>query len=358
MLNTTATLTAAFAIGAANPFVPPARVHTPCDENLAPAASQLVSSTLVSPPIVSSQEVNPTPPTHAVLVLDDVAAVTLPGVTRPEHSATLGVPFDGLITELPVQEGVRVRKGDIIAVLDDRVAQQALRVSQTDAAHDASVIRARAVLRRATDALRRAETAYAAGAMNDEQIEEARHRRDIADADLRFAGEVFDKAQAQLELTRAELESHRIRAPFDGVVARVYAEPGEVLSPGELLADIIAPERALVDLYLPAERAIALRRGDRIALALAEPVNAVVPARLRYAEPRVDPTSRATRVVFEIASGRFNIPAGVLVTPATRAPSEADSDRLTALAVMSASETERTAAPNDQRTEPIAAVTE
>ncbi len=322
------------AFGAADPIAPP--IHS------APA------------PVVATDEV-PAP----VIVFGAEDGSVIPGVTRPARSATLGVPFDGLIAELPVVEGTRVRKGDIIALLDDRVARQALLVSEADAAHDAAVIRARAVLERATDALRRSEAARAAGAMNEERFEEARHRRDVADADLRFAQETLEKARIQLELTRAQLEEHRIRAPFDGVVVRVHAEAGEVLSPGEPLADLLTLDRALTDIHLPAERALGLRTGDLVALQLAKPIDAVVAARVRYAEPRVDPTSRATRVVFEFEPASFTIPAGVLVTPAARAPDATDADRLASLADRStATAPFATAATASESGDPAVAVAE
>jgi RND family efflux transporter MFP subunit len=267
-----------------------------------------------------------------VMLIPNASASALPGVTRPARDATLGVPFDGLITTLPVREGTRVRKGEVIAVLDDRVAREAVRVSETDAAHDAGVVRAKAVLERATDAYCRAEEAHTAGALNAEQYEEAKNRRDVAEADLQFAQEVFDKAQAQLALTRAQLEEHTIRAPFDGVIVRVHAEAGEVLSPGEPLADLLMLDRTMVDLHLPAEVALGLRSGDRVALDIADPIGAVAAARVVYAEPRVDATSKASRVVFEIEPTAFSIPAGVLVTPADRLPDEADTERFAALA--------------------------
>ena len=267
-----------------------------------------------------------------IAILDITPEHALPGVTRPARDATLGVPFDGMIADLPAHEGARVRKGDVIAVLDDRVARQAKRISEIDATHNAGVIRAEAVFERAADALRRAETAYKAGAMNDEQIEEARNRQDIAAADLQFAQEIFDKAQAQLTLTRAQFEEHTIRAPFDGIVVRVHAEAGEVLSPGEPLADLLALDRTMVDLHLPAESALGLRAGDRVALDIAEPIGAVTAARVVYAEPRVDATSKTTRVVFEFEPTPFIIPAGVLVTPGDRLPEASDTDRFVALA--------------------------
>ena len=89
------------------------------------------------------------------------ASSLIPGVTRPAREATLGVPFDATIAGVRVAEGGRVRAGDIVVMLDDRVAREALRVSEVEASHTAAVDRARAEFERASESFDRAEQARA-----------------------------------------------------------------------------------------------------------------------------------------------------------------------------------------------------
>ncbi|MCA9298743.1 MAG: biotin/lipoyl-binding protein, partial [Phycisphaerales bacterium] len=56
-----------------------------------------------------------------------------PGVVYPRHRAMIRPPMDTLLTEVPVVEGQRVRKGTILAILDDRVAQASLRAATHEA---------------------------------------------------------------------------------------------------------------------------------------------------------------------------------------------------------------------------------
>lgn len=280
--------------------------------------------TTTAEPGEQATPVSVTSPLSASRVLAVNPREVLPGLTRPAREATLGVPFDATIAEILVAEGQRVQAGEPIAQLDDRVAREALRVAEQTASQLASIDRARAVLERAADSLRHAEAVHASRAMNDEQIAEARHRRDLAAADLRLAEEAHARAVDQRALSEAQLAEHRIHAPFGGVVVRVHAEPGEVLGPGEPLVEIIAADQVVTDLHLPAGIAMTLKPGDPVALSLAAPLGAVVEGLVKYAEPRVDPSSGTARVVFAFDQPAGTIPPGVLVRPADRAPDEQD----------------------------------
>lgn len=278
----------------------------------------------------STQPASATGLTALKIIEVDQSAV-LPGVTRANREVTIGTSYDTRLTRIPVEEGQVVRAGEIVAVLDDRIARAALLVSEAEASHDAQVHRARALMERARDSLEKSEAVHASGASNGEQLAEARSRLAIATADLRVAEEVFEKAGLQLELTKAELEKHSLRAPFDAVVVRVNATPGQVLSPGDAIVELASLDSARADLYIPASEGLALRVGDRVALRAAEPIGAVLPASVRYVERRIDPISMTCRVIFEFEAPRMALPSGVLVTPAARLPQQIDTDRLAAI---------------------------
>lgn len=270
-------------------------------------------------------QADPLPPLR---IIDADPASVLPGVTRASREVTVGTSFDTRLMRVPVEEGQVVLAGELVAELDDRVTRAALLVSEAEATHDAQVLRARAIMLRAKEAMERSEKVHASGASNGEQLAEARNRFAIASADLRMAEEVFEKAGLQLELTRAQLAEHHLRAPFDAVVVRVNATPGEVLSPGDAIVELAALDSARADIYLPAAVGLALRAGDRVALRAAEPIDAVIPAAVRYVERRVDPISETCRVTFEFEAPRLAVPSGVLVSIAERLPEQTDTDRL------------------------------
>jgi multidrug efflux pump subunit AcrA (membrane-fusion protein) len=85
-----------------------------------------------------------------------------------------------------------------------------------------------------------------------------------------------------------------------------------------------------------------VRPGDRYALRLDEPFDAVVPGEARYVEPRIDPVSRTTRVVFDFETPAGALPSGVLVEVADRLPTEDDRARFDDRAAQSLAEATET----------------
>ncbi len=279
-------------------------------------SSLIVAFILLAPP-------NPEP--HAadapIQLLDVSPADTLPGAVRPRQQATLGSAFDAMLTEVRVKEGARVRAGDILAVLDDRVAQASVELARFQANRTALVERAEAALEQARDDLARLNLANRSHAVAPNELASAETDLHIARADLDNAREAIAQAQLQLALAQAQLEEHVIRAPFDALVVRRRAEPGEVLSASDPILDLIADSAMSVDLHLPARVAARLQAGERFALRVEDPEPSVVPARVRFIEPRIDPISRTMRVVFDFEPAP-TVVSGSIVRPAESLPPE------------------------------------
>lgn len=256
-------------------------------------------------PVIPIRAVEPdsTPlpqPQPQVQVLDVGAHDVLPGVLRPIDAVTLSTSFDIQLSELRVEEGQRVEKGQIVAVLDDRVVRASVKLAMKQADRKAQIERAQAALDQAEDALERIREIHRQHAAAEPELVAAESDRRIAAADLKNAQEAQAEALIALELAWARLEEHMIRAPFDAVVIRVHAEPGAMVTPGDPLMDLVSTAGLCVDLYLPADIAAALKHGDRYAVAVEGPIPTVVPASVRYIERRIDPVSRTMRVVFDL----------------------------------------------------------
>lgn len=248
----------------------------------------------------------------------------LPGVVGSRHAVTLGVNFDAMILAVLVEEGQRVSRGDVIARLDDRAARAAMELAQQEASQTARVQRARIVLDRARRVHERVRVAQARGAATAEELADAATDVEIAQADLAEAAELQNAAALRLTQARVQVERHLIRAPFDGTVIRLPAEPGAIVTSGDPIAELIDADRLRVDLFLPAATARAVTPGDRYAVRLHAPTERVVWATARFVEPRIEPTSGTVRTTFEFDLPGGALHAGTLVTPASREPNAAE----------------------------------
>ena len=183
----------------------------------------------------------------------------------------------GRLAGILTAEGDLVRRGQVLARLDPRPLRDA--VAQAEAA----VAQARAQARNAATKLERARQAFAAGVAAGQEVDDARLAEESARAAVRTA-------EAQLSTARNQAERGDLRAPFDGVVARVSAAPGEPVDPARPVVEVAQVE--VLELRAPVASRLAMR------LRSGQPGTVEVegrrfPASLLAVSPVVDPATGA-----------------------------------------------------------------
>jgi HlyD family secretion protein len=154
------------------------------------------------------------------------------GYITARRIATVSAEVMGLITDVNVEEGMRVEKGQILAQLDDAVAGVNLRYAEaqvkvTEArlgSIQANLAEAERVLKRATELNAADFSSKASVTRAQADVESLRANLASAHADIAVA-----KIEAQRQ--RERFDNHTIKAPFDGVVTVKAAQPGEIVSP-------------------------------------------------------------------------------------------------------------------------------
>lgn len=162
------------------------------------------------------------------------ASVTANGYVVARTRASVAAKLAGRIADLRVSEGSYVRRGEVIARLenDDYQAQLAqAQAALTSARADLAEARAgRDVAAREAQRLRTMR-AQSPGIVSEEEFEAAVSRATQAAARAQAAEARIASAQAASQFARANLENTVIRAPFTGTVLRKEAEIGEVVAP-------------------------------------------------------------------------------------------------------------------------------
>lgn len=241
-------------------------------------------------------------------------AETVSGIVQPSRLVSLAPLIEGVVAEIAVEEGQRVRKGEVLLRLDDSV--QAARIALARAAAEAGgeIRRAEVEAGEAAAVLARTRQAAQAGAAREWEVRQAQARLEAAQAALQAARERVEIERRRLALEQAQAELHLLRAPFDGRVFRLDAKPGATVTratPVLTLADLSTLEAVL---YIPARALSRLREGMEVPLVLGEPVEHVVTATLRHIDRLIDPASARFRAVFVIANPDEAMPAGVEAT--------------------------------------------
>ncbi len=202
--------------------------------------------------------------------IDTDIRITSAGQVAPNRKSNVGPKEGGLLTELFVEQGQTVQKGQVLAVMDtsrvvNSVAEAKARVDNARALYlqakngsriqeitqaQAMVRSDEASLRAAKDNFRRYEELYKDGGVNNDEfnsrrleldrarasLDSSRERLRLLQAGSRFEQIMASKAsmeQAEAEMADAQtrLNDLTIRAPFTGVISQRYAQPGSFVSP-------------------------------------------------------------------------------------------------------------------------------
>lgn len=125
----------------------------------------------------------------------------------------LTTPVSGVVKEVYVQVGQRVKKGDKLLALDDTI----LRARVMEA--EAGLARVKHEADEADRDFKRAQELYDRGVSSTTEFDAAKLRHGRATANAK-------EEEARLIIAKKNLEYSVLRAPFDGVVKAREAEPG------------------------------------------------------------------------------------------------------------------------------------
>lgn len=212
--------------------------------------------------------------------------VSLSGRTEAGTQIVVRTETAGQVSST-VDDGVHVSAGDVLCKLepDNRQAM----VNEADAA----VAKARADY-------------DAAARLHKEGF--------TADAGLKAAKAALDAALARQTQARLNLQWATIKAPFDGVVAEVMADPGDVLGVGSPCATLADLTKIVVAGGITAQDARKIKVGAPAAVAIdGKDLSGTV----SYVADVADPRTRAFRIEIELAptdQRDENIQAGLAAT--------------------------------------------
>jgi RND family efflux transporter MFP subunit len=171
------------------------------------------------------------------------------GYVVADRKSAVASKVTGRLVFLGVEEGSRVREGQIIARLESRDAAAARdRAAQNVAVARYQLEERRAELANATLDYERRKTLVEKGTISRSAFDaaEARYRSARASVEALTAG--LRAAQAALEEAGVLLDYSNIRAPFDAVVLTKNADIGDIVTPLAATADAKAAVVTIADM--------------------------------------------------------------------------------------------------------------
>jgi HlyD family secretion protein len=160
------------------------------------------------------------------------AVLNASGYVTARRRATVSSKVTGKVLEIFVEEGKAVRKGQILARLDDSQIRAALEVAQAQlgaSQHTAAEDEAR--LKEAQLTLERRQRLMKEAVVGRAEVDEAEASVESLKARIALAEKQVEVAQSQVNARQTDLADMVVRAPFDGIAISKDAQPGEMISP-------------------------------------------------------------------------------------------------------------------------------
>jgi RND family efflux transporter MFP subunit len=161
------------------------------------------------------------------------AIVVATGYLESRRQAMIGARAPGRIETLSVEEGTRVKKGEVLASLEHADLDAVL------AANNADLTRAKAQVAEQEVEIARAKREYdraikvkPSGALTEAEFDTAKFQYEGAVARLESLKAAVSLAEARVKEAEQLKENMFVRAPFDGTVISKDAEVGESILPG------------------------------------------------------------------------------------------------------------------------------
>jgi RND family efflux transporter MFP subunit len=227
---------------------------------------------------------------------------------RSRYETDLGFQVGGKIINRPVDAGAVVKKGTLLAQLDEQDLRLGVESAQAAVtAQQAQLEKAKSDEARFRELLERGLTARSTYVAQQTAVKTGQSQ--------------LDQARAQLQLKRQELGYAALRADRDGVVTRVYQEVGAVVAPGQPVAAIAQPSE-LEAVFDVAENQIdAVRNALVLEIRVLSAPDRAFTGRVREISPSADPVTRTYRVRCSIFGAPASIRLGMSVSVSVRGAS-------------------------------------
>ncbi len=217
------------------------------------------------------------------------SGITLDGSMQAREQATVSAQASGRVMDLRVKAGDQVKKGQLLAVIDDRVTRAG--VAQTQA----GIAQAQAQWRNAQAQFDRTKALVDKGFMGQAAL-------DDANAALRAAKAGREQALAAHAQSALAQGFTRVTAPQSGVVLNTHLDAGDLAGVGAAIATIYTPDALRAVVHVPASLMPSVRQAKRVVVRLHDGTE-LSPAKQTIL-PAADPVSQTVELRLDLAAAQ------------------------------------------------------
>ena len=256
------------------------------------------------------------PLTERVLIVGNlIGAATVQAVPK----------INGRLQSVDVQLGDQVRRGGLIAKVEDREIQEQVR--QAEAAYrvsEATIRQREADLKLAETNLQRNKSLLDRQLLPKQSYDDTDARHQAAVAQLDLANAQFEQSKARLEELKINLANTTITSPVDGFVAKRFLDPGASVSPNVPVASLVDIRTVRMVANLVEKDMKRVSVGTHADIDVDAFPGETFSGRVSRVAPVFDPATRTAEMEIEVPNPGFRLKPGMYARVQLTVASKAD----------------------------------
>jgi RND family efflux transporter MFP subunit len=236
--------------------------------------------------------------------------IEITGSLKPKEQVDVTSKITGRVEKLTLQVGDYVKRGDLIAVLDDAELEQQVRRAEAALA----VVRAtqqqrQAELSNAKADLGRAKQLTEGGLISRQEYDTKLTSFRVVQSQIALAQAQQEQAAAELKELKIQLEQMRIHSPISGYIAQRYVDIGAVISPSTPIARVVNLSTMVTVANVPESQVSKLRVGNQAVVNVDAFGSQPFRGRVARVSPVLDVATRTALVEVEIPNPKSELKA-------------------------------------------------
>lgn len=220
------------------------------------------------------------------------------GVLTPRETADVTAPFTSKVSKLMVGLGQTVKKGQALAVLDDRPLRDELAIAKAEF-KQAAIASGAAASRYATE-----RQALKANVSSRSEVTAAGYESGKA-------GAAAEQAKTKIAQIEQRLKETKLTAAIDGKIALRYVDEGARVQEGQPVLKVISSDELFVKFAIPADDARKVAPGDTLEIRF-EKTKVTVEGTVKTVAPELDPIAQMILAEAELKNPPKELQSGLV----------------------------------------------
>ncbi|HEX4410181.1 MAG TPA: efflux RND transporter periplasmic adaptor subunit [Xanthobacteraceae bacterium] len=245
------------------------------------------------------------------IMMASASAANFDCVMDPFLTVKLGSPVPSILSDVLVDRGDVVKKGQPVAKMESAVEQAAVSINEARAASGAEIEAKLAMLDMKGGVFKRKSDLQLKNVASAQDVETAQGEFNVATQEVALAKLNREMAQLELSRSKALLEQRTIRSPLDGIVVQRSLGPGEYVRPEASIMTVSSVDPLSVEAYLPVRYYGKIKVGDIGVVHPDEPIGGDHNATVSIVDQVFDAASGTFGVRLNLPNADYALPGGL-----------------------------------------------